>query len=28
MEYWIADQTHPALENYSFADLVGGKGRA
>jgi SAM-dependent methyltransferase len=28
MEYWIADQTHPALENYSFVDLGCGKGRA
>jgi SAM-dependent methyltransferase len=28
MEYWIADQTHAALENYSFADLGCGKGRA
>jgi SAM-dependent methyltransferase len=28
MEYWIADQTHPGLENYSFVDLGCGKGRA
>ena len=28
MEYWIADQTHAALENYSFVDLGCGKGRA
>ena len=28
MEDWIADQTHPALENYSFVDLGCGKGRA
>jgi SAM-dependent methyltransferase len=28
MEYWIADQTHPALENYRFVDLGCGKGRA
>jgi SAM-dependent methyltransferase len=28
MEYWIADQTHPALEDYSFVDLGCGKGRA
>jgi SAM-dependent methyltransferase len=28
MEYWIADQTHGALENYSFVDLGCGKGRA
>jgi SAM-dependent methyltransferase len=28
MEYWIADQTHGALENCSFVDLGCGKGRA
>jgi hypothetical protein len=28
MQYWVADQTHPALENYSFVDLGCGKGRA
>jgi len=28
MDYWIADQTHAALENYSFVDLGCGKGRA
>jgi hypothetical protein len=28
MEDWIADETHPALENYSFVDLGCGKGRA
>ncbi len=28
MEYWIDDQTHAALENYSFVDLGCGKGRA
>jgi SAM-dependent methyltransferase len=28
MEYWIADQTHAALEDYSFVDLGCGKGRA
>jgi SAM-dependent methyltransferase len=28
MEYWIADQTHGALEDYSFVDLGCGKGRA
>jgi SAM-dependent methyltransferase len=28
MEYWIEDQTHPPLENYSFVDLGCGKGRA
>jgi SAM-dependent methyltransferase len=28
MEYWIADRTHAALENYSFVDLGCGKGRA
>jgi SAM-dependent methyltransferase len=28
MEYWIADKTHAALENYSFVDLGCGKGRA
>lgn len=27
MEYWIADETHPALEDYSFVDLGCGKGR-
>jgi SAM-dependent methyltransferase len=27
MEYWIADRTHTALENYSFVDLGCGKGR-
>jgi SAM-dependent methyltransferase len=28
MELWIADQTHPAIEDYSFVDLGCGKGRA
>ena len=28
MKYWIADQTHAPLENYSFVDLGCGKGRA
>jgi SAM-dependent methyltransferase len=28
MEYWIADQTHASLEEYSFIDLGCGKGRA
>src|SRR5947207_9000390 len=28
MEYWIADQTHAALEDYCFVDLGCGKGRA
>ena len=28
MEYWIADESHPALEEYSFVDLGCGKGRA
>src|SRR5260370_9588315 len=28
MEYWIADQTHAALEGYSFVDLGCGNGRA
>jgi SAM-dependent methyltransferase len=28
MEYWIADRTHAALEDYSFVDLGCGKGRA
>ncbi len=28
MEYWIADKSHPAVENYSFVDLGCGKGRA
>jgi SAM-dependent methyltransferase len=28
MNYWIADETHPGLENYSFVDLGCGKGRA
>src|SRR5260370_30585532 len=28
MEYGIADQTHAALEGYSFVDLGCGKGRA
>src|SRR5260370_23850643 len=28
MEQWIADQTHAALEDYSFVDLGCGKGRA
>jgi SAM-dependent methyltransferase len=28
MEYWLADQTHAALANYSFIDLGCGKGRA
>jgi SAM-dependent methyltransferase len=28
MEHWIADASHPALEEYSFIDLGCGKGRA
>lgn len=28
MENWIADESHPALEEYSFIDLGCGKGRA
>jgi len=28
MKYWIADETHAPLENYSFVDLGCGKGRA
>ena len=28
MEYWIADQSHAGLEDYSFVDLGCGKGRA
>ncbi len=28
MQYWVADETHPALENYHFIDLGCGKGRA
>jgi SAM-dependent methyltransferase len=28
MEQWIADETHAAIENYSFVDLGCGKGRA
>jgi SAM-dependent methyltransferase len=28
MEYWIADRSHAALEDYSFVDLGCGKGRA
>jgi predicted RNA methylase len=28
MEFWIADQSHPSIENYSFVDLGCGKGRA
>jgi SAM-dependent methyltransferase len=28
MDYWIADQTHAALETYTFIDLGCGKGRA
>ena len=28
IDYWIADETHPALENYAFVDLGCGKGRA
>jgi SAM-dependent methyltransferase len=28
MQYWIADETHPPLENYRFIDLGCGKGRA
>ena len=28
MEHWIGDQTHAALEEYSFVDLGCGKGRA
>jgi SAM-dependent methyltransferase len=28
MQYWVADETHPSLENYRFIDLGCGKGRA
>jgi SAM-dependent methyltransferase len=28
MGYWIADETHPPLQDYSFVDLGCGKGRA
>lgn len=28
MEWWLADESHPAIENYSFVDLGCGKGRA
>lgn len=28
LEYWIADSTHPPINNYSFVDLGCGKGRA
>src|ERR1700722_18290690 len=28
MEYWIGDESHAAIENYSFVDLGCGKGRA
>jgi len=28
MEYWIADESHRAIEDYSFVDLGCGKGRA
>jgi SAM-dependent methyltransferase len=28
MEYWLADESHPPIENYSFIDLGCGKGRA
>jgi SAM-dependent methyltransferase len=28
MESWLADETHDAIENYSFIDLGCGKGRA
>jgi len=28
MQRWIADNSHPAIENYSFIDLGCGKGRA
>ena len=28
MESWLADESHPAIENYSFVDLGCGKGRA
>lgn len=28
MEYWLADESHPSIENYSFVDLGCGKGRA
>jgi SAM-dependent methyltransferase len=28
MEYWIADESHAAIENYSFVDVGCGKGRA
>lgn len=28
MEYWLADESHAAIENYSFVDFGCGKGRA
>jgi SAM-dependent methyltransferase len=28
MEYWIADESHAVIDNYSFVDLGCGKGRA
>jgi SAM-dependent methyltransferase len=28
LDHWLADRTHPALEDYSFVDLGCGKGRA
>jgi SAM-dependent methyltransferase len=28
MEFWLADESHPAIENYSFVDFGCGKGRA
>lgn len=28
MEFWLADESHPSIENYSFIDLGCGKGRA
>ena len=28
MKLWLEDETHPAIENYSFVDLGCGKGRA
>ena len=28
MESWLADESHPVIENYSFVDLGCGKGRA
>jgi SAM-dependent methyltransferase len=28
MEFWLADESHPSIENYSFVDLGCGKGRA